>query len=178
MNKFFENSRILKKLKNIKHIEIYVAIIFIIVLLIIYFGDFSSSKSSSQIETSNSAFEYAEFIEEKLEDVLSNIKDAGKVNVMVSLESSNEKIYATSTEEKKNTVSGGTTTTSVSEPIIITSQGSSSPIIIKEYMPKINGIIVVAQGAGNISVRMELLKAVQAIVDVPTTNISILVGNN
>lgn len=178
MIKIFENNKFLKKIKNIKHIEVYIAIIFIIVLLLIYFGDFTKSETTSgQTQSSYTAFEYADFIEEKLEGVLSNIKDAGKVSVMVSLESGNEKIFATSTEEKTNSVSSGSTTITTSEPIIITNQGSSSPIIIKEYMPKINGIIVVAQGADKVAVRMELLKAVQAIVDVPTTNISILVGN-
>ena len=179
MGKLLEKNQFLKKLKNIKHIEIYIAIIFIIVLAGIFFVDFGGGKNA-ETETSikeYTTYEYANYIENKLERVLSNINGAGKVSVMVSVESSSEIIYATSTEEKTNSLTSGSTTTITSEPIIITSQGSSKPIIIKEYMPKINGVIVVAQGAENVSVRLELQKAVLAILNVPTTNIEILVGN-
>lgn len=178
MSKFSEKNQFFKKLKNIKHIEIYIAIIFIVILIAIYFVDFnkSSGTSTTTASASYTAYEYANYVEDKLEKVLSNIKNAGKVSVMVSIESGSEIIYATTSEEKTNTVSSGSTSTVVSEPVIVTNKGNSQPIIIKEYMPKINGVIVVAEGANNISVRLELLKAVEAILNVPTTNIEILVG--
>ena len=179
MGKLLEKNQFLKKLKSIKHIEVYIAIIFIIVLAGIFLSDIGG-RDEVEIQSTTkeySTYEYASYLENKLEKVLSNINGAGSVSVMVSVESSSEIVYATTTEEKTNSLTSGSTTTITSQPIIITSQGSSKPIVVKEYMPKINGVIVVAQGAGDVSVRLELQKAVLAILDVPTTNIEILVGN-
>jgi len=46
-----------------------------------------------------------------------------------------------------------------------------------DIVPKVSSVIVVAQGAKDYKVRIELLKAVEAILNLPTTNIEILVGN-
>lgn len=39
------------------------------------------------------------------------------------------------------------------------------------------GVVVVASGADNLKVRLEILKAVETVLNLPTTNIEILVGN-
>lgn len=43
-------------------------------------------------------------------------------------------------------------------------------------MPTIGGIIVVSSGAGSAKVKLEILKAIEALLDVPQTNIEVLVG--
>ena len=46
-----------------------------------------------------------------------------------------------------------------------------------EVVPKVSSVIVVAEGAKDYKVKIELLKAVEAILNLPTSNIEILVGN-
>ena len=95
---------------------------------------------------------------------------------MVTLSSGPEYIYATSEEEKINENQGsGSTTTSTTitkEPVII----SGDIVVVKEIMPTVSGIVVVAGGAQDTRVKLEIIKAIQALLDVPQANIEVLVG--
>lgn len=177
-NKIFSKIPFIQKLKNIKHIEIYVAVVFVLIVIAVYFsGNVSTSTNINSMNGSSSTFEYADYMEKKLSKLLSEVNGAGKVSVMLSLEGTSEIIYATSTEEKINTsnITNGSTSNTIitTEPIF----ASGKPIIVMEYMPKITGVIVVAQGAEDIKVKLELLQAVQTLLGVTPSNIEILVGN-
>lgn len=172
----------IEKLKSIKHIEVIIIVIFVAILLIIYFSTFKSSSSQTTTKTSNyTTEEYANYLEEKLSTVLCHIKDAGKVNVMITLECGIEYIYATNTEETTTSSTTGQTTTTKIEKnqdvIMVSVSGKSSPIVLKENLPKVNGVIVVASGAKDIGVRLELQKAVKALLEISEDKIEILIGN-
>ena len=67
--------------------------------------------------------------------------------------------------------------TVVENPIIVTQNGSSKPLILMEILPKVQGVIVVARGAGDVRVRLDLLNAIRALLEVNSENIQIFVGN-
>ena len=100
---------------------------------------------------------------------------------MVMVESGIEYVYATESEEvtNSNTISSGssTKTTTTDSILTVSKNGTSTPVIVKENMPKVTGVIIVASGATSASVRLELLKAVQALLNVDSKNVEILVGN-
>ncbi len=76
----------LSKLKNVKHIEIYVAVIFIVVLLLIYLSTTKTKEEKGTISTNDmSVTAYIEKMEQNLEDSLSNIAGVSNVKVMISL---------------------------------------------------------------------------------------------
>ena len=172
------------KLKSVKHIEIIIVLAMGGLICLIWFADFgggSSAASSTQLSYSAmSASQYAKELEAKLCKVLGAISGAGAVSCMVSLETSSELIIATSVEERKNTSTTTTTSTEsitvVETPILIDQNGSSVPLILQEVMPQVKGIIVVAQGASDVRVRLEMLKAVQALFGVPPGSVEIFVG--
>ncbi|MDD4110137.1 MAG: hypothetical protein PHS54_01135 [Clostridia bacterium] len=170
-----QKSGFFQRLKSIKHIEIIMAVVLGAIALLIYFSTFSGGTNKTAYE-STSTTEYIALLESKLSSVLSQIKSVGNVSVMITLSSGPEYIYATNEEEKTNTnTSGGSTTTSTTtttEPIII----SNDLVVIKEIMPTVGGVIVVASGAGDTGVKLEILKAIQALLDVPQANIEVLVG--
>lgn len=175
--KFLDKFAFMRKLKSIKGIEWIIVGIACLLLFLIYFSNFSSTdKDKTSIEKTYSAQEYASQIEDKLSSVLSNVEGAGKVSVIVTLKSGYEFVYATNKEEKTNTTSGATnstqTVTITEKPIIVSNQ----PIILMEILPKVNGILVVAKGANNVKVKLNLLKAVQAVIDVSSENIEIIAG--
>ena len=74
---------ILEKIKNIKHIEIIVVVIFCAVLLLIYSTSFSNKKTENVTISTLTTEEYADYLENKLTSVLGHIQGAGKVNVMI-----------------------------------------------------------------------------------------------
>lgn len=111
-------------------------------------------------------------LEEKLKNILSQIEGAGEVDVMITYESSEEIKPAfntnTTTEETKEVDQQGgerTVTTSSENKTMITSS-SNEPIVIKTNQPKINGVIVVATGAKDLTVKETLYSAVQTALQV------------
>ncbi len=181
-------SKWLTKLKNIKHIEVYAVILLAVVVLAIWLMPMgnSSQTSTSPLDDANltTTAEYALQLETRLNNVLSAISGAGEVQCMITLDGEVERVLAYSNDERnsstENTTSSGSsnstsTSTSNKEPILITVNGSSQPLVLYEIMPDIKGIVVVASGAGDVRVKLDILKAVQALLNVQSSQIEIFV---
>jgi len=178
---------LLKKLKNIKHIEIIICIIFICLLLLIYFYGFKGTSSNSKATsvsnvtgelafTSSSAF--ARETEVKLTNVIEGLKGVKSAKVMVSVKQGSEIVIANSIKEETVISSDGESknVTIVKTPIIVTENGESKPIVLMEVLPKIQGVIVVADGAEDVSVKLNIYKAIQAIITISSENIQVFAG--
>ena len=172
------------KLKKVKHIEIYAVVIMAILILVIWFFPTGESKTNvtTQATSMTTAQNYAKSLEERLNKVLSSISGAGNVDCMITLDGEVELVLAYSNDEKnsstQNTTSGGTinkteTSNTSKEPILITVNGSSEPLVLYEIMPDIKGIVVVATGANYVRVKLDILKAVQALLKVYSSQIEI-----
>ncbi len=168
--------KVWERLKKIKHIEIYLTVGFAIIIIAIYLSTLGGGKKTeSQDSTENqqnfsSSVEYVDYLENKLESVLASVRGAGQVNVVITLDSGFEYVYA-SKEETKTSADGGKVTTS--QLIMV----DGKPVLEKEIYPTIKGIVVTSSGAENVSVKMNLLTALQTVVNVPNQNITILTGN-
>lgn len=175
------SSKFFQKLKGIKHIEIIIAVILISVFLLIYFSNFNSkTKTDSSTTNSTSLANYYGELEVKLEKILKEIQGVGNVKVMITVSSSSKLVYATSKEETNSTNSNGSTTISnnqtTTNPILVQINGKSQPLVVEEILPDIQGIVVVCSGANDYKVKLEVLKAIQTLVNVPSSSIEILVG--
>lgn len=170
-------SSIWDKLKKIKHIEIYIALFFAFIVMLIYFASFKGGgdkDNSTNLDTLDKNFstssEYIGYLENKLENVLGQVKGAGNVDIIITIDKGFEYVYATEEEVKTNS-NGSTITTST----VILIDGK--PVIEKELFPSIKGVVVVSQGANDVSVRMNLLTAIQTVISVDNSRITILAGN-
>ena len=179
--KFFKDWSLLKKIKQVKHIGLIVTIIFVLILLIILFGNFdflNFTKTSKTVSQSSgyaytSSIEYAENLEHKLKTIIGKIKGAGNVDVMITLESGTNLLLANN--ETQNVGSDDVTIVSAS-PIILEQNGNSSPLVVGEVLPKIKGVVVVSSGASDIAVRLNILHAIQTLLNLSDMQIQILVG--
>lgn len=110
----------------------------------------------------------------------------GKVDVMVVLKSSSEKVLRvdrstnTSTTQEKDS-GGGTrdvTNNQIQENTILAGSGSGSstnaPIVEKELSPEISGIIISAEGGGSPTVKAEISEAMEALFGLPAHKIKVL----
>ncbi len=136
----------LEKIKNIKHIEIYISILFVVVLLLIYLssssGGSGKTKTQTNIQNDMSITAYVNNLESDLEDVLSNIGGVSNVKVLITLDMSKVSV-------------------------------ENSQITINTF-PPIKGIIITAKGLNDTARRLKVLHAVEAVVDVTNGNIEIL----
>lgn len=171
-----------EKIKRIKHWEIYAAVIVVVIMLGIYLS--STRNSKNQIETTeqittitNTEHTYANQLENKLQSVLSCIAGAGRVSVMVMTEGEGTAELAYDVQEKTITQTGANAqevTTTTTDKTVVMKNGS--PMVLWTNPPKILGIVVVATGANDVAVRLNLLHAVQTLIGENNTPIQILSG--
>lgn len=173
---------ILTRLKKIKHFEIYLAIGLILVMVVIYMTTFapaSSGTNEQNYDVRNS--QHAREIESSLVNTLSKIRGAGKVEAMVTVVGSATIEIAYNIDERTVTQSGGqdsstTTTTIVKTPVVINGRDGPQPLILFEIKPKVKGVIIVASGAHDVGVRLQLLRAVQTVIADDSARIEIFSG--
>ena len=111
--------------------------------------------ASTQKVTAGSTEEYAAYLEEKLKKMLEAVRGLGEVEVMVTLESSEEKIVEKDmTAERSNTeeqdAAGGARTVNTSNTeyrTIYREDTGGDPFVVKTITPKVEGVLVVAEGA-------------------------------
>ena len=169
------------KLKKIKHLDKIIAILFIAVILLIYFSSFNKNGQSNSINSGNESvvtestlLTYKTELEKKIKNTISFIKDAGNVEVMIYFTEGIEKVIAYKTEIEKNDKG---IEVEVKSPVLITNNGKTEPIILQENMPNPSSIVVVASGAKNTNVKLEILRAIQAMFNYNNCNIEIFAGN-
>lgn len=165
-----------KKIGGLK--SLFMILLLLIVAVVFYnFSGFSStSTNENSLSGYTTSMQYIKEIEAKLNEVIGNIKGAGKVNVMLSVNSSPELEVAENTEEKTVTTNSGTTTTKTYETILVKSNGEEVPLILKETLPTINGVIVVSSGANDVKVRLDILTAVSVALGINPNKIEVFVG--
>ena len=179
----FDKIPFIKKLKTIKHIEIIIFVLFLIIILLIIFGGnfniFSSSKTTNTGQTTQvkstyfSTNDYLKETEAKLKTILQSIDGAGKVDVMICAKTAGEIVYAKNTEEKTTSSGSQKTTTTTNNIVMVTKDGLSQPLILMEILPTISGVVVVADGARNVDVKLNIISAVETVLGLPSTAINV-----
>lgn len=122
-------------------------------------------------------------MEEKLEDILSNVKGVGRVKVMITYSKTSQIIpmydedSSTSITEEKD--SGGGTrivneTTSKKDIIYKETDGAKTPITQSVINPAIEGAIIAAEGAGDANIKTNIIQAVEAVTGIATYKIQVL----
>ena len=170
-----------EKLQQIKHWEIYAAVIVLVIMLGIYFSSLHGGRKTSEPEqvatVTNVDNSYAGQLENKLQNVLGCIAGAGNVAVMVMTDGAGSAELAYDLQEKTITQTGANTqevkTTTVDKNVV-TKNGS--PVVLWTNPPKIVGVVVVATGANNVGVRLNLLHAVETVLGDQNVPIQILSG--
>lgn len=174
----------IEKIKNSKKAKIVLVLLLCSIMVIIYFVPEKSNKSQNSVINNNTVVEKTK--EQQLEEVLSNIKGVGKVSVMITYESGSEVVCANNIETQTNTVTEKSENGGIKEsetiienksPVTVGSGDGEDPLVIIEKEPEIKGVIVVAQGADIITVKMNLQKAVETVLQVDPSQVDIFAMN-
>ncbi len=184
-----------KKIENLVFL-IIILIVTIIIINAIWKKDENSNNTtkdtnslSGKVLADNSQDEVSNQteLETKLENILSTIKNVGKVNVLINYSESsslvplyNESTTTSSTEEGD---SGGgtrnvTETESKKDVVFSESSGQKQPVTEKTVMPTIQGAIITAEGAKDVNVKTNIINAVGAVTGLSIDKIQVFETNN
>ena len=108
---------------------------------------------------------------EELQNLLAQIKGAGKVRLMLTVSGGEKYIYQADRDE---TVSGETSTVRV-ETIILTDSNRNQGGMVQQILaPQYRGAVVVCQGADDPKVKLAIMEAVKNMTGLGYDRISVL----
>lgn len=127
---------------------------------------------------------YVEKLESRVEEVLSGMEGAGKVQVMITVADTgteilekDREINTTDLEEsdnaggkRKNTENGQR-----EEAIYLRdAEGNEIPYVVQRKLPEVTGVVVVAEGAGNTKVKENIIGAVGVLFNLNEHRIKVI----
>ncbi len=128
--------------------------------------------------------DYIQYWEDKLEETLSCADGVGKVRVLITLQSSEQKIVEkdgpeeyTDTAEEDGAGGGRTIGESRVEKSTIYSsdgQGGNVPYVVMTIPPSVEGVVVIAQMADQVNIRQNIIEAIQVLFDIDANKIKIV----
>ena len=189
VDKFFDwIKKYLEKVNN-KELMRNLFIILIIGIILIIIADIfikekkgvnQNLKLENEVKNpTNTETDYGTVLENKLEDVLSQLKGVGSVKVMITLEDTIEKIPAFNTTKNNETTNeldsqGGTREIIREDTTIQVVTGSEgSLMVLKEIKPTIKGVIVIAEGAEDLEVKERLYEAVKTVLGISGSKVEV-----
>ncbi len=179
----------IRNFKNNKMKKDQILIVFLIgVLLMVIAIPVKEKNDESEDENiyieqfnENESTAYITYIEKQLERLLSEMEGAGEVSVMVTLQSSAEQVVEKDMEIQDDTVTesdsqGGTRVTgqSARKETTIYQQEETKPYVTKEIAPKVEGVVVIADGGDNPVVIKNMTESIQALFDIESHKIRIV----
>jgi stage III sporulation protein AG len=131
-----------------------------------------------------SGSKYEEELIQSLQHVLENIDGISRVQIFINFDNSGESFYAKVNEESNRQTTeqdreGGTReileTTSKEDYVLLREEGGGEkPLLLSANMPEIKGILIVAGGLENSSLRLKVVRAIQSVLNLPVHKIAVL----
>ena len=137
----------------------YACIVILVGLLFLLFPTVGKHTQSSSEPSSELQMPNADLDEEKLTKALKKLEGAGEVYVLLSYKASEEHIY---TKDNGETV------------LMNVGSGTQKPLEKKIVFPTYQGAVIICAGAGNASVRADVVDAVHQYTGLRSDQISVL----
>ena len=186
----------LKKLKEIPKNQLIIGGLAGVLLLVLALPTEKKNSPKEEIqereaeqtgESSESRFAgYERELEQKLEQILREMEGVGRVEVMITLQDEGESVVekditrnSQEIAEEDGTVKRNTQERQYQEGTIYSQREGSSgqPFVTKEVVPKVQGVLVVAEGGGNAKVAKNISDAVLALFPVEVHKIKVVKMN-
>ncbi|MBQ6431622.1 MAG: hypothetical protein IJJ99_07100 [Oscillospiraceae bacterium] len=155
----------------------YAALVFIIgiAILLLPIGKTAKKQEEAPVDVKGSDDAYVSETEERLSALLSQIKGAGTVQVMLTLHTGSRTEYQTDTQTSNDT-DGTENRASEERKTVILSEGSAydKAAVSAVRYPQFQGALIVSEGADLPSVRLDLIRAVAALTGLNSSQITVV----
>lgn len=179
--------------KNIENAVVFVIILIVTILIInMIWGDTNEKTEENILHNSTTTklvngdteeVTSNDEVENNIKQILSKINGVGKVDILITYSESSQVVamynetYKESQTEEEDTSGGTRTIAEVNkdkEIIYKEENGKKVPITEKVVMPKMEGALIVAEGANNAEVKTNIIQAVEALTGLSTHKIQVL----
>lgn len=167
-------NEVIPKIKNaltkIKNKELLIAAILIVILFLLYFSgknsvfSFSSSDTSA-VETEQSELSYCEKMAYDVTEAVKLLTDSDRCKVIINWSDDGESVIAYTTTVN----SGGESKT----PQLVTINGVSSPIVLKETHPVVLSVAVICPKNTSTETKLNIKYLVNTLLQADIDNIAI-----
>lgn len=129
-------------------------------------NEIQENNESNEQQDKVESQEYTEYLENKLEQLLGQMDGIGDVNVMITLQDDGTSIVDkdTSISEKENQ----------QNTVIFSEDKDTIPFVTQTKYPGVEGVVVVAQGAGIPGISTDITECVMALFHVEAHKIKVL----
>ena len=183
----------LRQLKKSDWIAIALTGVLILIIAMPLSPKQSESESTAEQETAAAVLDsgstqgsqnvYAAAMEKRLKHVLGQMEGVGETEVMITLSDSGETIVEKDQKEQENRIEesdggGGTRTTTEQETeettVYVENGSEKQPYVTKEVLPKVEGVLVVAEGGDDPRVISDISDTVMALFRVEAHKIKVV----
>ena len=146
-----------------------------VILMLTSMPNLKKEEQTDEHTGTEETFRLSEF-EQQLEEVLSQIDGAGRVEVTLSLETGAESVSASDVNRSKQSSGTDSTSENYQSAVSIISDGSygETPILLRSNYPEFRGAVVVCDGADSDRVQLDITDAVRALCGLSSDQISII----
>ena len=161
----------LVKLKELSHKPVFLkgaVAVGVIMMILILVSDLSENEPArAQVSENAINFEasdiYANDIEDKLIGILEAIEGVGKAEIMLTIASTNEYVYAETYKQGSS---------QAENDYVIIDKGSQKEALVKKINnPVISGVVVVCEGGDDPRICEKIYKAVSTALNISTSKI-------
>ena len=156
-----------------------------LLIMITGFWPAEDNSRNSNAAGGESLYQYAQQTEQRLQQILSQIKGVGTVHVLVTLENGVEYRYAADEKKSGDSVftyaDGKDLPSKVQEKqdsqqsyILVDSTGGKKPLVLTELSPRVKGVVVVCEGAASPVIRQRVTDAVTTALGVTSLQVCVI----
>lgn len=167
----------MKKLFGKKNKTALLTVLGLVGIFLIFLSELNFPNKENKKETSFSesgySYEYCDYLENKVKEIVESINGAGKTSVMITLSETTEYVYAVNEKEVNKNTDKNSDTNNQNDYVIIDKDNNDAGLLLKTIEPKVRGVAVVCEGGDDVKVQEQIYSAVGAVLNVSSSRISI-----
>lgn len=139
-------------------------------ILLIFASEAVKTDKTDKKEVNTDTLSYTDELEEKLENLISSVEGAGKTNVLLTLEETEEYVFA---QDTSSSIKQDSQNNTQKEYVIVDDGKGKGGLLIKTVKPKVRGVAIVCEGGDDPLVQQRIYSCVSASLGISTARISI-----
>lgn len=140
-----------------------------------------SEPATEQPEQQQNTQQSEQQLQQRLEEIISQIDGVGECSVMLTFEESERSVYAVEdsvSQERDRQTNSGSSSSQKKLVLVENGEGGNQPVLEKTVRPQVNGVVVVCQGAKSVTVCQQVTEAVTTVLGIRSTQVCVCPGRS